>query len=79
VCVSVAVAVLASSATLPWQTSGGLAGGAFAVKVANPRPDLHSAQLVLARAKSGSVQLPPGRYVLSVAALPGTRWEMTIG
>jgi hypothetical protein len=70
---------LGRTATLRWQTSGGILGGLFALKVVDPPAGMVNPQLVFSRARSGSVALPPGRYVLSVSALPGTRWRMTIG
>jgi hypothetical protein len=69
---------LAHGATLRWQTSGGILGGLFALKVVNARPDLVNPQLVFSKARSGSVRLRPGRYVLRVGTLPGTRWRITI-
>jgi hypothetical protein len=64
--------------TLRWQTSGGLLGGLFALRVMNPRPDVVNPQLVFAKARSGSVKLAPGRYVLRVTVLPGTRWTISV-
>ncbi len=65
--------------TLRWSTSGGIFGGLFALKVVNRRPDIVNPQLVFTRARSGTVGLKPGVYDLRVDALPGTRWEITVG
>jgi len=70
---------LTRPATLRWQTSGGLLGGLFALKLVNRRADILNPQLVFTKARSGSLRLAPGRYVLRVDALPGTRWQITVG
>jgi hypothetical protein len=70
---------LAHASTLRWQTSGGLLGGLLAVKLLNTRAEIPNQQLVFSKARTGSVRLPAGRYVLRIDALPGTRWELTIG
>ena len=69
---------LTHGATLRWQTSGGLLGGLFALKMLNQRADIPNPQLAFSRARSGTVRLAPGRYVLRVDALVGTRWQITI-
>ena len=70
---------LTQGATLRWQTSGGLFGGLFALKMLNQRADLPNPQLAFSRARSGTVRLPAGRYVLRVDTLGGRRWQITIG
>ena len=70
---------LAQGATLRWQTSGGLIGGLLAVKMLNRRADIPNPQLVFSKARTGSIRLAPGRYVLRIDTLPGTRWQITIG
>jgi hypothetical protein len=69
---------LAHASTLRWQTSGGLLGGPFALKLVNRREDVPNPQLVFSRVRSGTVRLQPGRYALRVDALPGTRWQITV-
>ena len=68
---------LAHGATLRWQTSGGFYGGAFAIRVLNPRADIANPQLAISHARSGSVHLAPGRYVLRIDS--AVRWVVTIG
>jgi hypothetical protein len=70
---------LARPATLRWQTSGGILGGLFALKLVNPRADVFNPQLVFSKARSGTVPLAPGLYRLRVDALTGTRWTITVG
>ncbi len=70
---------LAHAATLRWQTSGGLIGGLLAVKLLNQRADIPNPQLVFSKARTGSIRFAPGRYVLRIDTLPGTRWQLTIG
>jgi hypothetical protein len=70
---------LTHAATLRWQASGGLIGGLFALKLLNQRADIPNPQLVFSRTRSGTVRLKPGRYALRVDALPGTRWQITVG
>jgi hypothetical protein len=70
---------LAHGATLRWQATGGLLGGLFALRMLNARADVANPQLAFSRARSGSVHLAPGRYVLRIETLPGTRWQITIG
>ena len=69
---------LSNAATLRWQTSGGLLGGLFALKMLNPRADGTNPQLVFSKSRSGTVRLAPGVYKLRIDALPGTRWHVTI-
>ena len=69
---------LSQPATLRWQTSGGLLGGLFALKMLNPRADGTNPQLVFSKARSGSVRLAPGVYKLRVDGIAGTRWHITI-
>ena len=68
---------LAHGATLRWQTSGGMFGGFFTVKTLNTRADIANPQLVASRARSGTVHLGPGRYVLRITS--SVRWQITIG
>jgi hypothetical protein len=70
---------LVRPATLRWQTSGGILGGLFALKLLNRRADVVDPQLAFSRARSGSVSLAPGLYRLRIDALPGTRWQLTVG
>ena len=70
---------LSKAATLRWQTSGGLLGGLFALKMLNPRADGTNPQLVFSKARSGIVHLAPGVYKLKIDAFPGTRWHVTVG
>jgi hypothetical protein len=67
---------LARAGTLRWQTTGGLFGGVFAVKLLNRRADYANPQLVFTRARTGSVHLRPGRYVLEVDS--SVRWTITV-
>src|SRR3954464_13280831 len=69
---------LTGPATLRWQTSGGLIGGLRAGKLLNARVDVPNPQIVFTRARTGSVRLRPGRYVLEINTLPGTRWQLTV-
>ena len=70
---------LTRPATLRWQTSGGILGGLFALKILNPGADVTNPQLAFTRARSGSIALRPGLYRLRVDALTGTRWQITVG
>jgi hypothetical protein len=70
---------LSRAATLRWQTSGGILGGLFALKLLNHRADVLNPQLVFSKARSGSVALAPGLYRLRVDTLPGTSWQLTVG
>jgi hypothetical protein len=71
---------LVHPATLQWQTTGGfMIGSLFALKVTNPPPGMVNPQLVFSKARGGTVQLLPGRYVLAVSAGPGTHWRITVG
>jgi hypothetical protein len=69
---------LKKAATLKWETSGGMFGGLFALKVLNQRADIPNPQLVFSKARSGTVRLPAGRYALRVDVLAGTEWIITI-
>jgi len=70
---------LARPGTLRWQTSGGILGGLFALKLINHRADVVNPQLVFSRARSGNVSLAPGLYRLRIDTLPGTRWQLSVG
>jgi hypothetical protein len=70
---------LTQTTTLRWQTSGGLFGGLFSLRIINPRADILNPQLAFTRARTGSVRLAAGTYTLRVESVPGTRWRITIG
>jgi hypothetical protein len=70
---------LKKAATLRWETSGGMLGGLFGLKLLNQRADVPNPQLAFSKARSGTVKLRPGRYSLRVDVLPGTEWIIRIG